>query len=210
MRLDIRNGARTVEAVLDSPAESTDACVVACPPHPQHRGSRTDERLRAVSDALTERGGACLRIDYGPWDEGRGERDDAVAAVRAVRDRGYDRTALFGYSFGAAMALLAARSLGDDGAAVDAVAVLAPPSAVGDGPSLDPVAAFESLDDAGTPLQVVYGSRDTTVEWEPVVDAAQGRGVPVVELAADHFLVGQAGKVADAVAPFLVNALRGR
>ncbi len=101
-------GGRDVRATLDRAgdvdstegvAASADACVVACPPHPQHRGHRGDERLRAVSAALTGGGVDCLRFDYGDWDEGYGERADARNAVAWARDR-YDRVGLFGFSFG--------------------------------------------------------------------------------------------------------------
>jgi hypothetical protein len=208
-------GGRDVRATLDGDPDG--ACVVACPPHPQHRGSRSDERLRAVSEALVDRGVGCLRIDYGPWAEGVGEVRDAVSAVHHARDeRGSDRLALFGYSFGGCVALCAAAELvgagreadgpGDAaeaaGAEVAAVSALAPARRLSGGP--DAVAAVGSL---AVPLQVVYGARDTTVEWEPVADAVRERGGGVVELPADHFFVGRAGRVAERVAPFLAEAL---
>ncbi len=191
-------GGRDVRATLDG--GSGDACVVACPPHPQHRGSRSDERLRAVSRGLVGSGVDCLRIDYGPWTEGRGEVRDAVNAVSHTRDElGYDRVGLFGYSFGGAVSLLAATEC-----EVSAVSVLAPAHRLSGDPGLDAVSAVETL---SVPLQVVYGARDTTVEWEPVVEAVREGGGEVVELPADHFFVGQAGKVTERVAPFLVEAL---
>ena len=77
-------GARDVRATLDESPAGADACVVACPPHPQHRGHRGDKRLVAVADELTAGGVDCLRIDYGEWDEGYGERDDVVDWERVV------------------------------------------------------------------------------------------------------------------------------
>lgn len=188
-------GARDVRATLDGDAGA--ACVVACPPHPRHGGSRSDGRLRAVSDALVERGVDCLRIDYGPWADGEGEVRDARVSIRHCREElGYDRIGLFGYSFGGAVALLAA-----GGADIAAVSALAPAGRLAD---RDAATAAASL---AIPTQVVYATRDTTVEWEPVVDAARERGGDVVELPADHFFVGQTAKVADTVAPFLAAAL---
>lgn len=187
-------GLRDARGTLD--ARGGDACVVACPPHPQHRGHRGDERLRAVSDRVGEAGVDCLRFDYGPWDEGRGERTDATNAVGWANTR-YDRVALFGYSFGAAVALgVAAES------DVVAVSALAPPADVST--HLDPLSAIDGVD---VPVQVVYGSRDTTVDWEPVVERARERGDEVVERSADHFFVGQAGAVGDVVGAFLLDAL---
>ena len=191
-------GGRDVRATLDD--RGGDRIVVACPPHPQYGGNRSDGRLRAVSDALSERGVDCLRFDYGDWDEGRGERTDALNAVRWAR-RDYDRVGLFGYSFGAAVALAVAGGREDDAegeAGVDAVSVLSPPARIA--PHLDAVAALSGV---GVPTQVVYGARDDTVDWRPVVDRARELGFEVVELSADHFFVGQSKKVGEAAATFL-------
>jgi alpha/beta superfamily hydrolase len=199
-------GGRDVRASLDS-AESagagtgTDegygdratACVVACPPHPRHGGHRGDDRLVAASDELTARGVDCLRFDYGEWDEGYGERADATNAVAWARER-YARVALFGFSFGATTALLAAA----DGAEVEAVSALAPTARLAD--DLDVVDSFDRIP---VPVQVLYGTRDDTVEWEPVVERARETHQAVVEFGADHFFIGQAGKVAVRVADFL-------
>jgi alpha/beta superfamily hydrolase len=209
-------GGRDVHATLDTP-ESGDAeaslaaspldksealrasrIVVACPPHPQHQGHRGDPRLKAVSADLCENGVACLRIDYGEWDEGYGEREDARNALRWARDR-YDRVGIFGFSFGTCVAALAAGSVEPQ---PDAVSLLAPTDKLA--ADLDTVAA---LDDVAAPTQVVYGTRDDTVSWEPVVERAREHGFEVGELGADHFLVGQHETVADRVGGFLVEHL---
>ncbi len=189
-------GARDVRATVDTP--DADAAVVACPPHPQMGGSRTDPRLRAVSDALTDRGIACLRLDYGPWDEGKGEQLDVQNALAYARER-YEPVGLFGYSFGAAVALLAAA---DSDPQPAALSVLSPPAAAGQG--FDTVAALE-----GTicPVQVLYGERDDTVDWGPVVDRARERGCAVDSYPADHFFVGQTENIATRVADFFAEAL---
>jgi alpha/beta superfamily hydrolase len=192
-------GGRDVHATLDGPdSESPESVVVACPPHPQHQGHRGDPRLKAVSADLCENGVACLRIDYGEWDEGYGEREDARNALRWARDR-YDRVGIFGFSFGTCVAALAAGSVNQR---PDAVSLLAPTDKLA--ADLDTVAA---LDDVAAPTQVVYGTRDDTVNWEPVVERARELGFEVVELGADHFFVGQHETVADRVAGFLVEHL---
>lgn len=190
-------GARDVRASLDE--HGGRGVVAACPPHPQHRGHRGDERLRAVSDALGERGTDCLRFDYGAWDEGRGERADADNAVAWAGER-YDRVGLFGFSFGGAVALLAAAERNEP----TTVSALAPTAELAGG-DLDAVAALESL---SIPVQVVYGSRDDTAAWRPVVGEARKLGYDVVEIDADHFFVGQAPKVGERVADFLAPHLR--
>ncbi|WP_313694405.1 alpha/beta hydrolase [Halorarum halobium] len=172
------------------------SCVVACPPHPQHRGHRGDGRLVAASDALTERGVDCLRFDYGDWDGGRGELADARNAVEWAHER-YDRVGLFGFSFGGCIALNAAAN-GD--ADVTAVSVLSPARRLAEG-----IDSLDALDRISCPVQVVYGTRDDTVDWEPTVERARELDHEVVEFAADHFYVGQTGKVGEAVGAWLAE-----
>jgi len=191
-------GARDVRATLDSPDEETDAVVVACPPHPEFGGSRTDRRLVALGEYLGEHGVACLRFDYGDWDEGYGEREDARNAVRWARER-YGRVGLFGFSFGGGVATLAAATLDPQ---PDAVGLLAPASQLTE--DLDAAAALADVD---APLVVLYGTRDDTAGWEPLVEAAREQDLTVVEFSADHFFVGQEEKVAAEVGEFLADRL---
>ena len=207
-------GTRELTATLDTPergeagdsegagarAVDTDALVVACPPHPQMGGDRRDGRLRAVSEALCARGVACLRADYGPYDEGRAERRDVRDALSWARERA-GRTGLFGYSFGAGVGLLAAAEECGADTAPAAASALAPPAASGGDSSV------EAVDRVTSPLQVVYGERDGTVDWEPVVERARERDASVTGVPADHFFVGQQEKVAREVAEFLAGAL---
>jgi alpha/beta superfamily hydrolase len=196
-------GGRDVRGTLDLPGGDATACVVACPPHPQYGGRRTDRRLTALSDALTSDGVACLRFDYGEWDEGRGERTDVQKACRWARER-YDRVGLFGYSFGGAVALLAAAADSAVDRELAAVVALAPGAGITAGVKR-PVPA--ALADIAAPVRIVYGSRDTTANWEPVVERARELGLDVVELSADHHFVGQADKAAGHAAEFLLTQL---
>ena len=68
--------------------------------------------------------------------------------------------------------------------------------------------AADALKDVTAPLQVVYATRDSTADWEPVVAAARELDCEVVELAADHFFIGRFDAVADAAGPFLADACR--
>ncbi|MFC6733517.1 MULTISPECIES: alpha/beta hydrolase [unclassified Haladaptatus] len=189
-------GARDVRATHDTVPDAT-SVVVACPPHPQQGGKRTDSRLTAVSEELAAQGIATLRFDYGAWDEGRGEREDARNAVAWAQDH-YEHVGLFGFSFGGAIALLTAAGRDD----LAAVSALAPAGALPAG--LD-VAA--SLSDIAAPTQVVFASRDTTANWEPVVERARELDFRVDEMSADHFFIGQKQKVAALVCDFLVAHL---
>jgi alpha/beta superfamily hydrolase len=223
-------GARDVRGTLDRAdggvGAEPDACVVACPPHPQHRGHRGDERIVAVSEAVRAAGVDCLRFDYGEWAEGRGERTDVRNAVEWAAER-YARVGLFGFSFGATLALVVGSERDD----LRAVAALAPTARIGgeaggdgdtdaadgtdgtvgadsDGAAdLDAVAAVSTLADRGTAVRVVHGERDDTADWEPVVAAARAVGFEVVSLPADHFFVGQSETVAERVGGYLTGHL---
>lgn len=192
-------GGRDVRASLDraSDADYSDACVVACPPHPQQRGHRGDERLTAVSGALAERGIDCLRFDYGDWDDGYGETTDADNAVGWAEER-YDRVGLFGFSFGGCVALVTAVNR----PSVKGVSALAPTARLNE--DADAVASLGAID---CPVQIVYGSRDSTADWEPVVERARELDLDVVELDADHFFVGKAETIGERVAAFLSGHL---
>ena len=176
-------GGRDVRASLDGDGDAS-AVVVACPPHPRQGGDRHDARLRAVSDALDA---DCLRFDYGPWAEGRGERTDAHTACTWATDR-YDRVGLFGYSFGGGVALTAA-----DG--VDAVAALAPVARLDDG--TDVVAAVPNVD---APLWVGYGTRDDVVDADRVAAAVDESDGSTTAFPAGHGYVGREAAVGEAVA----------
>ena len=197
-------GGRDVRASLDTAASDgsrADAVVVACPPHPRQRGHRGDERLVAVSDALTARGIDCLRFDYGDWDEGYGESTDADAAVSWAAER-YERVGLFGFSFGGTVALVTAASR----PGLAGVCALAPTARLN--PDVDAVAALGEVVERGVPVRVLYATRDTTADWEPVVERAAELGVETTEFGSDHFFVGRAGDVGTAAAEFLAPRLR--
>jgi len=162
-------------------------------------GDRHDSRLQGVSDALTAQGVDCLRIDYGPWDEGRGERTDVRNAVAWAAER-YGRVGLFGFSFGGTMALLAAVPEGED-PTPDVLSVLAPGAGL---TGRDVVAALSEI---RCPVQVVYGERDDTADWEPVAARARELGCTVEAFPADHFFVGQQAKAASRVCAFLCDRL---
>lgn len=189
-------GARDVWATLDAPEGETNVIVVACPPHPQFNGNRSDNRLVALGEYLTDHGIACLRFDYGDWDEGYGEREDARNALRWARER-YDSVGVFGFSFGGGIAALAGA---DEGA--DVIGLLAPASRLTD--DLDAVAV---LDEVAVPLKVLYATRDDTSNWEPLVERAEEFGFEVEAFSADHFFVGQEQKVARRMGEFFVAQL---
>ncbi|WP_128904534.1 CocE/NonD family hydrolase [Halorubrum amylolyticum] len=205
-------GGRDVRATLDTAASDSggdatgdgpraDSVVVACPPHPQQRGHRGDERLTAVSDALTDREIDCLRFDYGDWDEGYGESTDADKAVDWAVAR-YERVGLFGFSFGATVALVTAASR----PGLAGVCALAPTARLT--PDVDAVATLDDLVDLGVTTRLLYATRDSTADWEPVVERAEELEIETVAFESDHFFVGRAGDVGENVAGFFGAGLR--
>jgi alpha/beta superfamily hydrolase len=90
------------------------AGMVLCHPHPQYGGTMRSIVVSALFEALPATGVTCLRFNFrgvegseGFYDEGRGERVDAHAAVGALADRLAPPTPLVlcGWSFGADVAL---------------------------------------------------------------------------------------------------------
>jgi len=189
-------GARDVRVSLDD--TGSDRVVVASPPHPQMGGDRRDSRLRAVSDSLTTAGIDCLRFDYGPWDDGVGERSDALTALEWAGER-YERVGLFGYSFGGGIALCATAAATES--PPEAVAALAPVAVPGE---LDAVAALDAIT---VPVRIVYGRRDESAQWRPVVERARELGATVESLPADHFFVSQRAQAAESVSEFFRSQL---
>lgn len=188
-------GDRDVRGSLE--AGDAKMCVVACPPHPQYGGNRRDGRLRALSSALADRDIACLRFDYGPWADGAGEQLDVDNTVAWANGR-FETVGLFGYSFGGAMVLLVAPTV-----SIGALSVLAPTASVS-GLDADVVVGVEAF--CG-PIQVIYGTRDTTVDSTAIAERARELGHTVVEFSADHFFIGNESTIGETVADFFVNKL---
>jgi alpha/beta superfamily hydrolase len=194
---DGRTDAGNVGDAGDATDDGADAgrLVVACPPHPQMGGSRSDSRLVAASDVLGERGIDCLRVDYGDWDEGRGEQRDVGNALAWAGER-YDAVGLFGFSFGATMALCVAAGRDD----ISGVSAHAPDRGR---EGADAVVALSGIE---CPVQVLHGARDDTADWEPIAERVRELGHTVEALPADHFFVGQQQKVAERVGTFFERA----
>lgn len=182
-------GSRDVRGNLDRPTRSR--CVVACPPHPQMGGSRHDSRLRAISTALEC---ACLRFNYGSWDEGSGELADTRAAL-AWATENYESVGLVGYSFGGCLALVAAADESRAGQPPAAVAALAPAAQLAS--DIDATAAVSEI---ACPVGIVYGERDTTVDAEAVADHVTAAVGTVKMVQADHYFLGQETAVAKLIA----------
>jgi uncharacterized protein len=177
-----------LEAALVRPADAR-VGVVVCHPHPRFGGNMDNPVVVTAATACAGRGLATLRFNFrgvggsgGAWDEGRGEREDARAALDYLRGQlaRPARVALAGYSFGAAMA--AAVAVAGAGEPLAGLALIAPPlagsswqspsGAVVDGPTL-----------------VVAGRRDTYCTPEALRGLATALPAATITVIdeADHF-----------------------
>lgn len=110
-------------------------------PHPQYGGDMHNHVVTAVCGALAESGATTLRFNFrgtgrseGAFDSGRGEADNARAAVAAMRALRPDaRLLLAGYSFGAMIAAAVATDV-----RADALVLISPPLGMMPTPQIAP------------------------------------------------------------------------
>ena len=105
-----------LEALLIQPAIPAIAAAVVCHAHPQHGGMMHFKVVFRAAKALQHHGVAALRFNFrgvglseGKHDDGRGEQDDARAALDEMARRFPGLPLVVGgFSFGSAMALAVA------------------------------------------------------------------------------------------------------
>ena len=186
-------------ATAEPPGADPVAAAVLCHPHPQYGGTMRSLVIGALFAALPAAGVTCLRFNFrgvegsgGTFDSGRGEVDDARAALAALAAAVPTGTPLLlaGWSFGADIAL----SVHDP--AVHAWLAIAPPLRFAS--DLDAVAADErpkllllaEHDEVRAPAEIetIAGSWKAT-EIEVVAGASHffmGRTDLLTELAVDY------------------------
>lgn len=199
--LIIDSGGLALEGLLHLPDNGTVPFpgIVVCHPHPQYGGEMHNNVVYAICRAALEHGIAALRFNFrgvggsaGSYDAGRGEREDAVAAIthlRSLPEIDTSRTALAGYSFGAAVAL---RVSDPDLRAL--IAVSAP--TMGGGLTVE----------APCPVLFVSGDRDDysdPAELRRMVEGMGERAALTVMPGVDHFWAGSDDRLKDAVSTFL-------
>jgi alpha/beta superfamily hydrolase len=114
VQVELAGPAGRLDGILDEAAGATFAAIV-CHPHPRMGGTLHNHATYRLAKAVRARGGVALRFDFrgvgrstGRWDEGRGEAEDARAALAwlAAARPGLPLLAC-GFSFGAWMAVIA-------------------------------------------------------------------------------------------------------
>ena len=175
--------------------------VVLCHPHPQYGGTMRSIVIGALFEALPGVGATCLRFNFrgvegstGSYDNGRGETDDARAALRALAPALPQGTPIVvaGWSFGGDVAL----SLLDP--EVRAWIAIAPPL------------RFAATDQVGPdprPKLLLLGEHDEIRPPDEVVEVASRWAATqvVVVPGASHFFVGRTDRVVAAATDFLVR-----
>jgi alpha/beta superfamily hydrolase len=174
-----------VDTTSDRPARGL---AVVCHPHPLQGGTLDNKVVTTVSRGLVQCGWRVVRFNFrgvggsqGAWDEGRGEVDDALAAIAAHRAAG-EPLVLGGFSFGGYVALAAATKLPE--AERPRRLVLVAPSTVHHAAPPAPTAAADTL--------LIHGEADDVVPLSASLDWARPQAVPIVVVpGAGHFFHGQ-------------------
>lgn len=174
--------------------------VVVCHPHPQHGGTMHNKVAHTLARGFVRLGYAALRFNFrgtegseGEYDEGVGELDDALAALRWMRAEFATRPIwLAGFSFGAAIALRAAIEEPVDGLITVAPAV----SRFANGLTSQPTC----------PWLIVQGDQDELVDIEETISWFNELS-PGPELAvmpdAEHFFHGRLVDLREIVTDFV-------
>lgn len=190
-----------LEAELVRAPATPRAAMVLCHPHPQYGGTMRSIVISALFEALPPLGVTCLRFNFrgvegstGFHDHGRGERDDALAALGALAAEVDPSTPILvaGWSFGADVTL----SLHDD--RVRAWLAIAPPLRTGTDTSAVAADARRK--------HLVLAEHDevrSPAEIEAEVATWQATTVEIVP-GASHFFIGRTDHVV-AAADRLIN-----
>lgn len=202
-RLSIAGPAGSLEALIETPADSTRRCFgVVCHPHPLFGGAMTNKVVHSVARCWQELGVPTLRFNFrgvgasqGHYDEGRGETDDALAVIEYGRRRWPGAAAwLAGFSFGAYVALRVAERT-----RLALLVTVAPPVGRWE---------FGDLGAPDCPWLIVQGDRDELVDVNAVRDwAATRRPEPQVAIVAgaEHFFHGRLHELRELVRAFTVR-----
>jgi uncharacterized protein len=105
-RINIKNGPEIIEGLFCKAL--AEKGVVICHPHPLMGGSMHNNVVEALQSAFAAENFSTLRFNFrgvgastGSYDEGRGEKEDILAACSYLKKLGLKELIFAGYSFGA-------------------------------------------------------------------------------------------------------------
>lgn len=178
--------------------ESPEAKFVAvlCHPHSQYGGSMHDGVLDIMVDALSGLGVSSVRFNFrsvgqsdGEFDQGEGEIQDVLAMAAWAENRWPGVPLILGgYSFGAAMSLIAASRIEDK---VSKLILVAPPIQMMES---DAASAIDSC--------VVVGGRDTIVSASAAAQYFKPDQLKLLPQA-DHFFIDARAELTEIIQGFL-------
>nr|WP_295084280.1 alpha/beta fold hydrolase [uncultured Roseateles sp.] len=183
----IAGPAGAIECALDRPVgeQAPKGLALICHPNPTQGGTMDNKVVQTLARAFVELGLRTVRFNFrgigkseGGWDEGRGEIDDALAVLQALREPG-ESLVLAGFSFGGYVASQAALRLPEEQRAQRLVLV---------GP------ATSRFDTAAVPADtlVIHGEQDDVVPLSSVLDWARPQSLPITVVpGVGHFFHGQ-------------------
>jgi len=187
-RFTIAGPAGAIDCAVDEPAEVPRGVAVLCHPHPLHGGTMDNKVVQTLARAFLQLGYRALRFNFrgvgasaGAWDEGRGEVDDALAAIAAARaDAPGLPLALGGFSFGGYVAAQAAAQLAAT-APVERLVLVGPATS-----------RFTLPATVAPDTVVIHGEADDVVPLAATLDWARPQVLPVTVLpGVGHFFHGQ-------------------
>ena len=200
-KASIQGPVGNLEAIVEMPSEGEPiGAVVVCHPHPQYGGTMHNKVAHTLARSFVRLGFAAVRFNFrgtegseGEYDEGVGEVDDALAALKWMRAEVAEGPIwLAGFSFGAAVALRASVVEPVDGLITVAPAV----SRFASGMEQQPQC----------PWLVVQGDQDELVDIEETLawlnDLEPGPQLAVVP-DAEHFFHGRLVDLREIVTNFV-------
>ena len=176
------------QAVLDKAQSPAKGLAFVAHPHPLFGGTMDNKVVQTLSRALLQSGWDCLRFNFrgvdqseGVYDEGRGETEDVLEALRQLAPEG--PLALAGFSFGAFVTCQVVAQLWPTQRIHKIVLV---GTAV---THFNPIPVPTELHDS---CLVVHGDNDDTVALSAVLQWASPQALPVTVVPnGGHFFHGQ-------------------
>ena len=203
----VHGRAGALEGLLqERPGAPVALAAVVCHPHPLYGGTLHNKVVHRTAAVLHELGAAVLRFNFrgvgkseGSFEQGRGELDDARAALEFLRERHPGaRQWLAGFSFGAWIAARLAAEERDVGQLI----LVAPPVRT---------SSFEALRTATVPKLVLQGDADEVCPLAALEAEYPGWAEPktLVRVAgATHFFDKQLGALAEGLSQALAAPAR--
>ena len=185
-KLLIAGPAGQLELALDAPAADVPVrgMALVCHPNPTQGGTMDNKVVQTLARAFLQMGYRTVRFNFrgigaseGAWDEGRGEIDDAIAALEATRTPG-EPWLLAGFSFGGYVASRVLQRV--EGNKPQRLILVGP--------------ATSRFDTAPVPADtvVIHGEVDDVVPLSAVLDWARPQSLPIIVVpGVGHFFHGQ-------------------